>query len=115
MTAPPRATAPAPRHAAERVPLASHDDHCDAERAVGFLSDQGFPMQQTAVIGRDVQLVEQIGRLFGLALHALQRGRRDFASVRAMTPTRYEVVADAGVAEEARAQPAKPRPVPGGA
>ncbi|WP_285479513.1 hypothetical protein [Amycolatopsis sp. NBRC 101858] len=42
-----------------------------------------------------------IGAIFGLVAHALQRGRRDFASVRVMTPTRYEVVADAEVADEA--------------
>jgi hypothetical protein len=42
------------------------------------------------------------GAVFGLVVHALQRGRRDFASVRAMTPTRYEVVADDAVADEAK-------------
>lgn len=42
-----------------------------------------------------------IGAIFGLLAHALQRGRRDFASVRMMTPTRWEVVADDAVADEA--------------
>ena len=41
------------------------------------------------------------GALFGLIFHALQGGRRDFSSVRAMVPSRYEVVADAEVADEA--------------
>lgn len=48
-----------------------------------------------------------IGAIFGLAAHALQRGRRDFASVRVMTPTRYEVVADDAVADEAKTLLAK--------
>jgi hypothetical protein len=42
-----------------------------------------------------------VGALFGLIFHALQGGRRDFSSVRAMVPSRYEVVADAEVADEA--------------
>lgn len=169
MTAQPGATAPSPRHAPERVPIASYDDYRDAECAVDYLSDQGFPVQRTAIIGRDVQLVEQVigrldyggaalrgagsgaltglligwlfglfnwftpvlatltlalyglvfgaivGAVFGLVAHALQRGRRDFASVRAMAPSRYEVVADAEVADEARALLAKLPPAPGGA
>jgi hypothetical protein len=35
------------------------------------------------------------------------RGRRDFASVQAMTPSRYEVVADEEVADQAQALLAK--------
>jgi hypothetical protein len=42
-----------------------------------------------------------VGALLGLIFHALQRGRRDFASVRVMTPSRYEVVVDEEVADEA--------------
>jgi hypothetical protein len=42
-----------------------------------------------------------VGALFGLIFHALHGGRRDFSSVRAMVPSRYEVVADAEVADEA--------------
>jgi hypothetical protein len=169
MTAQPGATAPSPRHTAERVPIASYDGYSEAERAVDHLSDQGFPVQRTAIIGRDVQLVEQvigrvglgsamlrgagsgalaglligwlfglfnwfvpvlatlmlalyglvfgavIGAIFGLVVHALQRGGRDFASVRAMVPTRYEVVADAEVADEARELLAKLPTTAGGA
>ena len=43
-----------------------------------------------------------LGAIFGLIMHALQGGRRDFASVRAMTPSRYEVVADEAVADQAK-------------
>ncbi|AHH98705.1 hypothetical protein GCM10010174_79050 [Kutzneria viridogrisea] len=44
-----------------------------------------------------------LGAIFGLVAHALQRGRRDFASIRAMAPSRYQVVADVEVADRARA------------
>lgn len=43
-----------------------------------------------------------VGALFGFLAHALQRGRRDFASIRMMQPMRYEVVADEEVADEAK-------------
>ncbi|MEU7698077.1 general stress protein [Streptomyces sp. NPDC039028] len=42
-----------------------------------------------------------VGALFGMLLHALQGGRRDFASFRSLQPSRYEVVADEAVADEA--------------
>ncbi|MGC0397643.1 putative membrane protein [Streptomyces sp. SAI-126] len=42
-----------------------------------------------------------VGALFGLLVHAAQRGRRDFASVSFMQPSRYDVVADDAVADEA--------------
>ena len=42
-----------------------------------------------------------LGALLGLALYALQRGRRDFTAVRGLQPTRYDVVVDAAVAEDA--------------
>ncbi|MGW7102647.1 general stress protein [Streptomyces sp. NPDC054838] len=42
-----------------------------------------------------------VGALFGMLLHALQGGRRDFASLRSMQPSRYEVVVDDAVADEA--------------
>jgi hypothetical protein len=43
-----------------------------------------------------------VGALLGLAFYALQRGRRDFTSVRVMLPSRYELVVDEEVADEAR-------------
>ncbi|WP_405962058.1 glycine zipper family protein [Streptomyces sp. NBC_00723] len=42
-----------------------------------------------------------VGALLGLLAHAAQRGRRDFASVSFMQPSRYDVVADDAVAEHA--------------
>ena len=139
----------------QRRTIASYDNYRDAERAVDYLSDNGFPVQRLAIIGSDLKLVEQVvgrmnyggaalrgagsgafaglligwlfalfnwfepilatfalilwallfgavlGAIFGLVVHAMQGGRRDFASVQAMTPSRYEVVADPAVADEA--------------
>ncbi|MEU2108707.1 general stress protein [Streptomyces sp. NPDC019507] len=42
-----------------------------------------------------------VGALFGVLLHAAQGGRRDFASVRSMEPSRYDVAVDEAVADEA--------------
>ncbi|HEY5836845.1 glycine zipper family protein [Streptomyces sp.] len=42
-----------------------------------------------------------VGALLGLQVYVAQRGRRDFASVSFMPPSRYEVVADDAVADEA--------------
>jgi hypothetical protein len=42
-----------------------------------------------------------VGAIFGLIFHAMQGGRRDFAAVRVMLPSRYEVLVDEEVAGEA--------------
>ncbi|MDQ0578370.1 general stress protein [Streptomyces rishiriensis] len=138
-----------------RRTIASYTTYQEAERAVDHLSDQGFPVERTAIIGQDVRLVEQVtgrmghgeaalhgaasgalpgaligwifgllnwldpvvsglllalyglvfgalvGALLGLLAHAAQQGRRDFASVSFMQPSRYDVVADDAVADEA--------------
>jgi len=135
--------------------VASYSSYRDAERAVDFLSDRRFPVQQVAIVGRDLQTVEQVtgrmgygraalnagatgavlgllfgwlfglfnwvdplvtsltlalygllwgavvGALLGLVLHALSGGRRDFASVGGVRATRYELMVDDEVADEA--------------
>ncbi|HEX2133267.1 MAG TPA: general stress protein [Actinophytocola sp.] len=49
------------------VVIASYPDYADAERAVDFLSDNGFPVRHTAIVGRGLEWVEQVtGRLTGL-------------------------------------------------
>jgi hypothetical protein len=139
----------------QRRVIDTFTSYSDAERAVDYLSDQKFPVGRVAIIGRDLEMVEQvigrlnyggaalrgagtgaitgvlfgwifglfnwinplvasltlavyglvfgaiIGALLGLIFHAMQRGRRDFASVRAMLPTRYDLVVDEEVADEA--------------
>lgn len=138
-----------------RRTLASYESYADAERAVDYLSDQGFPVDRVVIVGQDLRMVEQVtgrmdygkaalngaaagalpgaligwifgllnwlnpvvaglllalyglifgavvGALLGIAFYAAQRGRRDFASVRSVMPSRYEVMADGDVADEA--------------
>ncbi|MEA2295416.1 MAG: hypothetical protein QOE86_3055 [Solirubrobacteraceae bacterium] len=52
---------------AQSVPrrvIATFDDYASAERAVDTLSDRGFAVERTAIVGRDLELVEQVtGRL----------------------------------------------------
>jgi hypothetical protein len=44
--------------------VATYPTYADAQRAVDRLSDSGFPVEQTAIEGRDLRLVEQVtGRL----------------------------------------------------
>ncbi|WP_188113952.1 general stress protein [Streptomyces apricus] len=138
-----------------RRTVASYTTYQEAEKAVDHLSDRGFPVERVAIVGRDVQLVEQVtgrmgpggaalhgaasgalpgaligwifgllnwldpvvsglllalyglifgalvGALIGLLTHLSQRGRRDFASVSFMQPSRYDVVVDDTVAADA--------------
>lgn len=52
-----------PNQPARQV-IATFDTYADAERAVDFLSDQRFPVQRVAIVGRDLEYVEQVlGRL----------------------------------------------------
>jgi hypothetical protein len=144
----------APQRSARRT-VASFDSYAEAERAVDRLADMRFPVERVAIIGQDLQTVEQVtgrmnypraawngalsglvpglligwifgifnwvdplitglllmiyggivglvvGAIIGLVLYALQRGRRDFASVVVMQPRHFEVVADDEVADEA--------------
>ncbi|MDQ4103660.1 MAG: glycine zipper family protein [Actinomycetota bacterium] len=138
-----------------RHPIAVFDNYADAERAVDRLSDQRFPVERVAIIGHDLQVVEQvtgrlnyggaalkgavsgalpgaligwifglfnlinplvagivlafyglifgalIGAVLGMVMHGMRRGSRDFDTVRMTVPSRYEVVADDDVADEA--------------
>jgi hypothetical protein len=146
---------PAPPDRRTRRTIATTPDYAEAERIVDQLSDRGFPVERVAIVGHDLQVVEQVvgrmtwgraalngalsgafpgvlfgwifglfswvdpliaaaqlglyglvigavlGAVVGLVLYGLQRGRRDFASVPTMRPTRYEVVVDPEVADEA--------------
>ena len=138
-----------------RRSIAKFPDYAEAERAVDALSDRGFPVERVAIVGRELELVEQVtgrmdysraalrgaaggavtgaligwlfgllswivpligllllmvyglvfeaivGALLGLLVHALQGGRRDFASVTAMRPKSYELMVDEDVAADA--------------
>jgi hypothetical protein len=44
--------------------LAVYDSYLDAQRAVDFLSDEKFPVQNVAIVGTDLRMVERVtGRL----------------------------------------------------
>ena len=43
-----------------RRAIASYDRYEDAQRAVDSLSDRKFPVQRVAIVGRGVQLIEQV-------------------------------------------------------
>ncbi|HUS21084.1 MAG TPA: general stress protein [Aeromicrobium sp.] len=44
--------------------LSVYDDYADAQRAVDFLSDEGFPVQNVLIVGTDLKQVERVtGRL----------------------------------------------------
>ena len=47
-----------------RTTVATYDNYRDAERAVDFLSDKGFPVGRAAIVGTGLKTVEQIaGRI----------------------------------------------------
>jgi uncharacterized membrane protein len=57
---------------ARRV-VASYKSHRDAEQAVNYLADNKFPVERVAIVGRELELVQQVtGRL--TALDAAARG-----------------------------------------
>jgi hypothetical protein len=50
--------------AGARTTVATYDGYREAERAVDFLSDRGFPVERAAIVGTGLKTVEQIaGRL----------------------------------------------------
>lgn len=52
-----------PNQPARQV-VATFDSYADAERAVDHLSDHRFPVNRVAIVGRDLELVEQVlGRM----------------------------------------------------
>lgn len=132
--------------------LAVYDDYEAAQRAVDFLSDNKFPVEQCMIVGTDLKRIERItgrlttgrvaaggllsglwlglfvglifalfdsgstagmvvstmafGALFGviwaLAGYAATRGHRDFSSVTSVVATKYEVLVEHKVAQQAR-------------
>ena len=56
--------APAPVGGGGRVSIATTADYAEAQRIVDRLSDEGFPVEHTAIVGSELRLVEQVtGRL----------------------------------------------------
>lgn len=132
--------------------LGVYEEYADAQRAVDYLSDNEFPVQNCMIVGTELKQVERItgrltygraalaglasgawmglfiglllglfadnsaflgvlatgigiGLLFGLitgvAGYAATGGRRDFTSVTQVVATRYEVLVEHTVAEQA--------------
>jgi hypothetical protein len=54
------------------------------------------------VVGAGVVIGAAFGAAFGFAAHAATRGQRDFSSVRALSATRYDLIAREGTADRAR-------------
>jgi hypothetical protein len=52
--------------------VASFTIYREAERAVDLLSDRGFPVERIAIVGRDLQLVEQVTGRMGYGQAALR-------------------------------------------
>jgi len=49
---------------APKTTVATYGDYAAAERAVDYLSDQGFPVERAAIVGTGLKTVEQIaGRM----------------------------------------------------
>ena len=70
-----RSTQPAPGAASDgsQRTVASFGNYPSAERAVDYLSDHGFPVGRTAIVARDLKLVEQVTGRVGY-LEAALRG-----------------------------------------
>jgi len=49
----------APNRVARRT-VASFTSYAEAERAVDMLADRGFPVERVAIVGQDLQTVEQV-------------------------------------------------------
>lgn len=53
-----------PAGPAPKTTVATYGSYSEAERAVDFLSDQGFPVERVAIVGTGLKTVEQVaGRL----------------------------------------------------
>jgi hypothetical protein len=60
-TAPGAATPATPSAGPQpRRVVGTYPTHQEAERAVDWLSDEGFPVARTAIVGRDLRSVEQV-------------------------------------------------------
>src|SRR4051812_22462916 len=59
-------------HRGPRRVIATFEDYLEAERAVDELSDRGFPVERVSIVGRDLNLVEQVTGRMTLGRSALQ-------------------------------------------
>jgi hypothetical protein len=97
----------------DQVSLGSYSTHAQAQSVVEYLADQKFEVETTQIIGTDLRMVEQItgrltwpralfGGIFAAVSYGLVRGRRDFTSMSAVVPSRFDVLVAAEHSERAR-------------
>ena len=55
-----------------RRTVASYSSYAEAERAVDYLSDRKFPVERTAIVGRDLEYVERVTGRMGYGGAALR-------------------------------------------
>jgi hypothetical protein len=141
------------------VQVGSYDNYQQAQRAVDYLSDQKFPIENVTIIGSDLRMVERVtgrlswgraigagaasgawfglfvglllgifavdgtdwlasvltglliglvfGAVFGAVGYSATRGKRDFTSTSQVVASRYDVLCNPAVAEQARAELAR--------
>jgi hypothetical protein len=84
--------------ATPRRTIARYASHDEAERVSLFFNrPEFFGVLANTVLGTAV-----FGGIFGAIAHALQRGRRDFASIGGVYADRVELQVDTEVADQAR-------------
>ncbi len=76
---------------------------------LGLFTNGGWLLLVAAAIG----IGALWGAVFGFAAHAATRGQRDFSSVRALSATRYDLIARDGTADRARTMLAHSGLLPG--
>jgi hypothetical protein len=64
----------------DRRVIGSYTEYADAEGAVEYLADHGFPVERVEIIGQDLRLVEQVLGRFGYR-QAILRGAGNGALV----------------------------------
>jgi hypothetical protein len=60
MSLPLQNTPPVQSAARPTVTVAAYPDYAQAQRAVDYLSDNGFPVEHTAIVGTELRLEEQV-------------------------------------------------------
>ena len=64
-------------NAIDRTMIASYGDYAGAQRAIDYLSDKGFPVEHTAIVGSDLRLVEQVTGFDGRDIRPRRERKRN--------------------------------------
>src|SRR5918997_161806 len=68
----PRGTESEPTRRTPRRVVASYASYAEAQRAVDYLSDEGFPVERVSIVAEDLRFVEQVTGRMGYGRAALQ-------------------------------------------